>query len=233
MIFAVFDLSPLTVYINCRFIHLYFLFYYQFCVDIFCRSLRDYSDFWPTVLSVEPLVQCLVCLSVCNVLYCGKTVRPSEKVSEGVNRKPGSKCSFFGSPPYFYFRFRRYGHRDGRFCLIFARTAQRSILDGTNWLFSSKPCAYCRIVWLELKPDSVLFVFITVRSLRPRNLVKYLTTVKGEEQANWLRMATFILCRSKEYAHASNKLDVVTVTLQFRIVAKNVFLVSVSPLEFS
>ena len=32
-----------------------------------------------------------VCLSVCDVLYCGETVRPSEKVSEGVNRKPGSK----------------------------------------------------------------------------------------------------------------------------------------------
>ena len=27
--------------------------------------------------------------SVCNVLYCGETVRPSEKLSEGVNRKPG------------------------------------------------------------------------------------------------------------------------------------------------
>jgi len=34
-----------------------------------------------------------VCLSsvVCNVLYCGETVRSSEKLSEGVNRKPGSK----------------------------------------------------------------------------------------------------------------------------------------------
>ena len=60
---------------------------------------------------------------VCDVLYCGETARPSEKLSEGVNRKPGSKSSFFGSPPYFYFRFRHYGHRDGRFCLIFARTA--------------------------------------------------------------------------------------------------------------
>ena len=49
-------------------------------------------------------------LSVCNVLYCGKMVRPSQKVSEGVNRKPGSKSSFFRSPPYFYFRFRHYGH---------------------------------------------------------------------------------------------------------------------------
>ena len=102
-----------------------------------------------------------ICPSVCNVLYCGKTVCPSEKVSEGVNRKPGSKSSFFGSPPYFYFRVRRYGHRDGRFRLIFARTAKQSVLDGRNLLSSSKPCAYCRIVRSELKLDSVLFVFIT------------------------------------------------------------------------
>jgi len=49
--------------------------------------------FWPTILLVEPLVQCVVCLSVvCNVLYCGETVRlASKKLSEGVNRKPGSK----------------------------------------------------------------------------------------------------------------------------------------------
>jgi len=33
-------------------------------------------------------------LSVCNVLYCGKTVRPSEKLSDGVNRKSGSKSLF-------------------------------------------------------------------------------------------------------------------------------------------
>jgi len=69
---------------------------------------------------------------VCDVLYCGETVRPSEKVSEGVNRKPGSKNSFFGSLPYLYFRFRRYGHRDGRFCLIFVRTAKQPVLDGRN-----------------------------------------------------------------------------------------------------
>ena len=53
--------------------------------------------FWPTVLSVEPLVHYVVCLSVClssvvcDVLYCGETVRPSKKLSEGVNKKPGSK----------------------------------------------------------------------------------------------------------------------------------------------
>ena len=60
-----------------------------------------FTGFWPTVLSVEPLVHCVVCLSViclsvCDVLYCGKTVRPSEKLSEGVNRKPGQKVDFLG-----------------------------------------------------------------------------------------------------------------------------------------
>ena len=39
-----------------------------------CYALR----FWPTVLLVAPLAQCVVCLSsVCDVLYCGETVRIS------------------------------------------------------------------------------------------------------------------------------------------------------------
>jgi len=53
---------------------------------------------------------------------------------------------FFGSPPYFYFQFRLYGHRDGRFCLVLARTAQQLVLDGTNGLSSFKSYAYCRIL---------------------------------------------------------------------------------------
>jgi len=53
--------------------------------------------FWPTVLSVTPLAHGVVCLSsVCDVLYCGKTVHPSKKLSEGVNRKPVSKVDFLG-----------------------------------------------------------------------------------------------------------------------------------------
>ena len=74
------------------------------------------------------------------------------------------------------------------FALFFARTAQQSAIDGPN---GSKPCAYCRIVWLELKPDSVLFVFITIRSLRPRNVVKYFsivyhaTTVHARGRGRW------------------------------------------------
>ena len=71
----------------------------------------------------------------------------------------------FGSPPYFYFRFRRYGHRDGRFCLIFARIAQQSVLDGTNGLSSSNPCTYGRILRSELKPGVVLA--LDLRSVKP------------------------------------------------------------------
>jgi len=67
--------------------------------DHVIRGGPKYTNFWPTVLSVVPLVHCVVCLSVvvcrlssvCDVLYCGETVRPSEKLSEKVNRKPGSK----------------------------------------------------------------------------------------------------------------------------------------------
>jgi len=72
----------------------------------------------------------------------------------------GQKVDFFGLPPYFYFRFRLYGHRDGRFCLIFACTAQRSVLDGTSGLSSTNPCVYCRIVRSELKPEVVLDTII-------------------------------------------------------------------------
>jgi len=108
------------------------------------------SSLWYTVSSV-----CRLSV-ICDVLYCGETVRPSEKLYEEVNRKSGSKSWLFGSPPYFYFRFRLYGH----FCLIFARTAQRLVLDGTNGLSSSKPYAYCWILQSELKPEVVLATII-------------------------------------------------------------------------
>jgi len=61
-------------------------------------------------------------------------------------RKLPTLFRFWRSPPYFYFRFRLYGHWDGRFCLIFARTAQQSVVKGTNGLSSFKPCAFCWIV---------------------------------------------------------------------------------------
>jgi len=111
-----------------------------------CHSIRHLYHFWPTVLSVEPLVHCVVCLSSVMFLYCGETVRSSEKVSEGVNRKPGSEFIFGVAAIFLLPVSPLYGHQDGRFCLIFACIAQQSVLDGTNGLSSSKPCAYCRIV---------------------------------------------------------------------------------------
>jgi len=105
-------------------------------------------------------VSSVVCLSVTFCIVAKRYVL-AKKVSEGVNTKPGSKSSFFGSPPYFYFRFGHCSHPDGRLCLIFARTAQWSVLDGTDGLSSRKPCAYFWIVRSELKLDSGLFVCIT------------------------------------------------------------------------
>jgi len=53
---------------------------------------RTIGRAYGTVCRLSSVVCLPVCLSVvCDVLYCGKTVRPSQKVSEGVNRKPGSK----------------------------------------------------------------------------------------------------------------------------------------------
>ena len=74
-----------------------------------------------------------------------KRIKIEEKLLWRAYRKSPTIFRFFGSPPYFYFRFRLYGHRDGRFCLIIARIAQQSVLDGTNGFSSFKPCAYCRI----------------------------------------------------------------------------------------
>jgi len=68
------------------------------CTDanIICIFGRLYYRIVPLAHCVilAHYVVCLlsVCLFiVCDVLYCGETVRPSEKLSEGVNRKPGSK----------------------------------------------------------------------------------------------------------------------------------------------
>jgi len=103
-----------------------FLFYAQLNI----------SDFWPIVLSVEPMVQCVVfCLSSVTFCIVAKRCVLAKKVSEGVNRKPGSNSSFLGSPPYFYFQFRRYGPLDGRFCLMYCGETVRpskKVSEGVN-----------------------------------------------------------------------------------------------------
>jgi len=45
----------------------------------YSQAILFLTRFWPTILSVAPLAQCVICLSsvICDVLYCGKTVRLS------------------------------------------------------------------------------------------------------------------------------------------------------------
>jgi len=97
------------------------------------KTTNQFEDaFWPTVLSVVPLARCVVCLSVVfrlsvcrlSVTFCivaKRYVLAKNCLKEWKENR--SKSWFFGSPQYFYFRFQLYGHGDGRFCLIFARTA--------------------------------------------------------------------------------------------------------------
>jgi len=122
-------------FVFCIFLCIFNVLLYCFCISLYIQCDCHWFLADRTIgRAIGTACRLSVCLSsvVCDVLYCGKTVCPSQKVSEGVNRKPGSKSSFFWSPPYFYFRFRRYGPLDGRFCPIFARIAQQSVLHGRN-----------------------------------------------------------------------------------------------------
>jgi len=98
----------------------------------------------PFTLATCAATCCRTCSATCG--QCERTIKIEEKLLWRAYRKWPTLFRFFGSPPYFYFRFRLYGHRDGRFCLIFARTAQKLVLDDTDGLPSFKPCVYCRIV---------------------------------------------------------------------------------------
>jgi len=72
-------------------------------------------------------------------------VKIEEKLLWMAYRKSPMLFQFFGTSPYFYFRFRLYTATETavNFCLTFARTAQQSVLDGTNGLSGFKPCPYC------------------------------------------------------------------------------------------
>jgi len=55
-------------------------------------QLRSSAPYWPNPWfladrTIGRAFGTVSRLSVCDVLYCGKTVRPSQKLSEGVNRK--------------------------------------------------------------------------------------------------------------------------------------------------
>jgi len=58
-----------------------------------------------------------------------KRVKTEEKLVWGPIGIHQRCFDFFGSPPSFYFRFRVYGHRDGRFCLFYPYSPS----IGTRW----------------------------------------------------------------------------------------------------
>jgi len=75
-----------------------------------------------------------------------KRINLEKKLLCRAYRKSPTLFRFFGLPPHFYFGYDLYGHWDGRFCLIFARTAQQLVLDSSIGLSTFKPCAYHQIV---------------------------------------------------------------------------------------
>jgi len=130
------------------------------------------QSFWPTVLSVEPMVQYVVCLSVVclsSVTFCivAKRCDLAKKCLKEWIGNQGQKVRFFGRRHISTSGFAATATKTAVFALFFARTSQQSILDGTNWLSSSKPCAYCWILWSELKPGVVLALDVGLCSMKP------------------------------------------------------------------
>ena len=122
------------------------LFYCSLKYSLRCSLPVTYSQgTWRNLRRLEVGWEKVACWSTKPAISL-KRVKIEEKLLQRAYRNSPTLFRFFGSSPYFYFWFRLYGHRDGRFCLIFACTAQQSVLDGTNGLSSFKPCAYCRIV---------------------------------------------------------------------------------------
>jgi len=125
------------------------------------------------------------------------------KVEKSYYRTSPTLFRFFWSPPYFYFRFRLYGHLDGRFCLISARTAQQSVLDGTNGLSSSKPCAYCRIVH---RADIFAIAQLSCFTSFLQPLMRSFVTVRQQMTSplSFLRYVMWAIVRSFKYTGTSS-----------------------------
>ena len=81
-----------------------------------------------------------------------------------MNRKPGSKSSFFSVAAIFLLPVLLLQSRRWPFLPFFTPTAWHSIPDGTNWLSRSKPCAYYRSVWSELQTLGYSFALRSVKA---------------------------------------------------------------------
>ena len=135
-----------------------FILYSWLYVLIFGRPYYR-SSLWYSMSSV-----CLssVCPSVTFCIVAKRCVLTKKCLKEWIGNQ-GQKVHFFGRRHISTSGFAATATETTVFALFLpvGPTAQQSVLDGRNWLSSSKPCACCRIVWSELKPDSGLFVFIT------------------------------------------------------------------------
>jgi len=131
-----------------------------------------------------------------------KRVKIEETLLWRAYRKSPTLFRFFRSPPYFYFRFRLYGHRDGRFCLMFARTARQSVLDGTNGLSSFKPCACCQIVHrADIFAIAKLFVlkqFTRLKFARPHRSLLDIEQLAASTTASTTRQLVLRQLRGRE-----------------------------------
>jgi len=101
----------------------------------------------------------VVCLSVTFCTVAKRYVLAKNCLKEGIGNQ-GQKVDFLGRRHISTSSFASTATETAVFCLIFAHTAQRSVLDGTHGLSSSKPCAYYWIVRSELKPEVVLATII-------------------------------------------------------------------------
>jgi len=79
-----------------------------------------------------------------------KRVKIEENLLYRAYRKSSTLFRFFGSLPYFYFRFRIYGHRDGRFLLPYF--GPYSPAFGTMLQMDFLQCWNCRGVGVEPPP---------------------------------------------------------------------------------
>ena len=110
--------------------------------------------FWPTVLYVEPLVQCLVCLSSVTFRIVAKRCVPAKNCLKEWIGNQGQKVDFFDRRHISTSGFAVMATATAVFALFFARTAQQSAIDGPNGLSSSKPCAHCQTVHCRFETGS-------------------------------------------------------------------------------
>jgi len=153
-------------------------FQLQKCVSYFNHGTvcQNSNKIWPTIvfLADRTIGRTFGTLCHLSVTFCivAKWYILAENCLKKWTGNQVQKVDFWVAP-YFYFRFRLYGHWDGRLP-YFARTTQQSVLDGTNGLSSSKPCMCCRTVWSELKPEVVLLTIINPeRCKKPQNAYKW------------------------------------------------------------